>query len=89
MPFAATRVQRALTGKLGFAEDRSGPHPVYERWHDGLLVGVTHMSHGRGDVGDFVISSMARQLGVRGPDFRGAIQCSISSADFLALLLAP
>jgi hypothetical protein len=82
-------VTRALTGKLGFLEDRSGPHPVFERRHAGLVVGVTHLSHGSGgrDVSEGVLSAMARELGVSGPEFRRAVGCQLSAAAFLALLL--
>jgi hypothetical protein len=88
--FKGRVVRAALTGKLGFGEDRSGPHPVYERVHDGAVVGVTHMSHNAGgrDLSDHELAAMARQLGVRGPELRQAIGCAISGDDFLALLLA-
>ena len=87
--FKGRAVRSALTGKLGFGEDRSGRHPTYERVHDGTVVGVTHMSHdaSRRDVSDFELGEMARQLGVRGPEFRQAITCSLSGDEFLGLLL--
>lgn len=86
--FKGRAVRAALTGKLGFGEDRSGRHPTFERLHDGEVVGVTHMSHdaeGR-DVSDFELGAMARQLGVRGPELRQAIACALSGDDFLTLL---
>jgi hypothetical protein len=47
------------------------------------------MSHDaeRRDLSDFELGAMARQLGVRGPELRQAINCSISGDDFLTLLL--
>jgi hypothetical protein len=88
-PFKERVIRTALIGKLGFAEDRSGPHPMFERIHDGQVVGVTHISHGSSgrDVSDFELGAMARQLGVRGPEFRQAITCSLSGEEFLSLLL--
>jgi hypothetical protein len=87
--FKGRAVRAALTGKLGFEEDRSGRHPTFERVDGGEVVGVTHMSHDaeRRDLSDFELGAMARQLGVRGPELRRAIACSISGDDFLALLL--
>ena len=87
--FKGRAVRAALTGKLGFDEDRGRRHPTFERFHGGEIVGVTHMSHDaeRRDLSDFELGAMARQLGVRGPELRQAIHCSISGDDFLTLLL--
>lgn len=88
--FKGRTVRAALMGKLGFGEDRSGSHPVFERVHDGAVIGVTHMSHNAGgrDLSDHELAAMARQLGVRGAEFRQAIACALSGDDFLMLLLA-
>lgn len=89
MTYRVGRLRQALVSKLGFREVRSTRHPVFERIHAGQVVAVTHISHGSTgkDVSDFVVGRMARQLGVRGPDFRGAIDCSLSPEEFLPLLL--
>jgi hypothetical protein len=88
--FKGRTVSKALTGKLGFGEDRSGKHPTFERVHEGDVVGVTHMSHNAGgrDLSDHELAAMARQLGVRSPKFQQAIGSAISGDDFLALLLS-
>jgi len=88
VPISSRALRSALTGKLGFSEDRSGPHPVYERWHQGQLVAITHMSHGRGEVSNRLLGAMARQVGIGGPQFRGAVSCAITGDEFLALVLS-
>lgn len=90
MPIATRVVRRALTSKLGFDEDRTPDHPQFLRWHQGRLVGQTHISHGSGgkEVSDKVIGLMARELQVTGPQFRRAIDCAINQDEFLNLLLA-
>lgn len=89
MAFSDRQVRKALKSKLGFEESRSGNHAWFVKWHNGLVVGRTKVSHqppGR-DISDSLISAMARQLGVRGPELRGAISCAIRDAEFLDLLL--
>jgi hypothetical protein len=54
-----------------------------------MIVAKTHISHGRGrDVSDGIVSAMARQLGVTGPQLRDGIACRISGSDFAALVIA-
>lgn len=86
--FKGRAVRAALTGKLGFGEDRSGRHPTFSRVHEGEVVGVTHMSHDadRRDVSAFELGAMASQLGISGPELRQSIACALSGDDFLNLL---
>lgn len=89
MPFAASDVRRGFTSKLGFEVDAGKKHVVFTRRHGGRVLGITHMSHGKGkDLPEFVINKMAGQLGVSGPHLRGALSCSLQPEAFLALLLA-
>lgn len=69
--------------------DEGGRHTQFVREHNGQIVALTYMSRqasGR-DVTDGILSAMARQLKVSGPDFRRAIECSIDGPTFLGLLL--
>lgn len=90
MAVSSRTVRRALTSKLGFQEDRSASHPVFEFVRAGEVVAVTHISHGATgrDVGDAIIGLMARQLNVSAPLLRGAIGCSVSRESFLDGLLS-
>ena len=88
MPFKYREVRGALTHKLGLELDVSFDHPVFAFWHDGMVIAKTHMSHGSGrEVSDSVVSAMARQLGVTGPQLRGSIDCRISPESFAELVL--
>lgn len=89
MPFATRQVRRALVRKHGFVEDTSGPHRVFKRWHQGRLIGITELSHGASgrDVSETLLGLMAKELGVRGPEFRGAIDCRVDPNTFLSALL--
>jgi hypothetical protein len=88
LAFAQREVRRALTGKLGMTLDVAKGHPLFAFWHDGQIVAKTHISHGAGkEVSDGVISAMARQLGIRAPELRGAIDCSVSRESFSEMVL--
>ena len=89
MSFSALQVRRALMGKIGFTSSHTD-HEVFEYVHAGLVVAVTKISHqtsGR-DVGDKLMSIMARQCRVPGPVFRGAVACSVSREAFVAEMLS-
>jgi hypothetical protein len=81
-------MRSALIGKLGFTEDQSD-HRRYVRVHDGRVVGLTYLSHSASgkDVTEGVVSAMAKQLKVPGPDFRGAVRCTVGRDAFLEILL--
>jgi hypothetical protein len=77
-----------MTSKLGFVLDESKKHPTFIYWHNGLIVAKTHISHGSArDVSAGVISAMARQVGVSGPQLRDALSCTLSGESFRRLLL--
>lgn len=88
MPFKRTDVRRALTNKLGLEMDADAPHPVFSFRHDGKIVARTHISHSGKEVPDGIISAMARQLGVSGPQLRDSISCRIGAEAFAELILA-
>lgn len=89
MPYSRTELRRLFTKKLGLELNLSADHPVLTFWHDGRAVARTHISHGSGkDVGPGVISAMARQLGLTGPELRGTLECRITRETFAELVLA-
>lgn len=78
-----------MTGKLGLELDLSADHPVFTFRDEGRIVARTHISHGSGkDVSAGVVSAMARQLGVTGPQLRDSLSCRIDGETFAALVLA-
>jgi hypothetical protein len=86
--FSLREVRRALTAKLKFEMKEGQRHPTFVYWHQGVIVAKTHISHGSGrDVTEGVVSAMARQLGVTGPQLRDAISCSLSPETFSGLLM--
>jgi hypothetical protein len=88
MSYSRTELRRTLTAKLGLELDRSADHPVFTLWHEGRAVARTHISHGSGkDVGQGLISAMARQLGVTGPELRDSLDCRLTGEAFVALIL--
>lgn len=89
MPYSRTGLRRTFTGKLGLVLDPSADHPVFTFWHEGKAVARTHISHGSGkDVGQSLISAMARQLGLSGPELRDSLDCRISADAFSDLVVA-
>lgn len=87
--YGRKELRRLLTGKLGLELDSSADHPTLTFWHEGKAVARTHISHGSGkDVSSGLISAMARQLGVTGPEFRDALSCRISGETFANLIVS-
>ena len=91
MPYSSRQVGTALTNKLGFEDESDRRHRRFMRVHQGRIVGLTYISHGAAgrDITEGLLSTMARQLRVTGPQFRAAIDCRIDADGFLQLLLAP
>jgi hypothetical protein len=76
-----------MTGKLGMELDTSKSHPVFTLRREGVVIARTHISHGSSkDVSDGVVSAMARQLGITGPEFRDSLSCRIDGATFESLV---
>lgn len=88
MAFTLRQLRRALTRKLGFSLDAGRRHPTFFYVHQGKIVAITHISHGGGrDVSEGIISTMARQVGVEGPQLRAAIDCSLQPSAFIEAML--
>jgi hypothetical protein len=80
-------VRQRLTGKLSAYEDEGGRHRRYTfRDADGTVLGQTVMSRSHRTIGDNLIGIMARELGVRATDFRGALNCPVSREAFYLLM---
>jgi hypothetical protein len=76
-----------MTGKLGMEMDTGKAHPTFTLSRDGVVLARTHISHGSSkDVSDGVVSAMARQLGITGPELRDSISCRIDGEAFESLV---
>ena len=86
-------VRQRLTSKLRAAEGAGTRHDVFIfEDDDGVTLGRTRLSRGHDTVSMKNLGLMAGQLGIRLIEFRGAIDCRVSRAQFLDLLrnsLAP
>ena len=88
MSFSQAQIRRALMGKVGLKLETGARHPVFSFWHDGELIAKTHISHGSNKaVSAGVVSAMARQLGVTGPQLRDCIACRIDGETLVGLIL--
>lgn len=87
--YSHREVAKALKGKHGFRRDDDGSHIWFEYWHVGKLIASCHYSHQAGgrDVPKFVVSSMARELGISGGQFRQALDCQLNADSLKRLLM--
>lgn len=89
MTFSRSELRRLFTAKLGLELDASTHNPTFTLWHDGKAVARTRISHGSGkDVSVGLITAMARQLGLSGPELRESLSCRISGEAFGQLVLS-
>ncbi len=83
--------RKRLTGKLGCQEDPKKDHIWFVLCdQDGTILGKTKISHGpRHDIGDHLLSLMARQLrlGTSG-NLVGLVNCTKSQGECLAIIRA-
>ena len=85
--YVVREVRAAMIGKLGGREEEDRRHRAYS-FHDadGTFLGQTYLSHGHRTIDVSLLKRMARELGVRLADFRGALECPVSQAEFYALM---
>lgn len=75
--------------KKGFKEaiNKSIDHKWFEFWHEGKLTRArTKFSHGEKEIGDSLISLIARQLYLTGNQFKLFVQCDISYEQYAKIL---
>jgi hypothetical protein len=75
--------------KKGFVKEPGKDHRYFRLLHEGKETGIyTKTSHGTGYkvLGDGLVSSMAKQLKLQTKEFVELVDCSLSHADYLALL---
>jgi hypothetical protein len=75
--------------KKGFAEQPGRDHRYFRLLYDGKDTGIyTKTSRGTGykSLGDGLVSSMAKQLKLRTGEFVRLVDCSMTEAEYLALL---
>ncbi len=63
MPISARKMDRILVSVLGF-ERRMGRHQIYILRTGGRQVARTLISHGAREIGDDLMATMARQMGI-------------------------
>jgi hypothetical protein len=83
--FKSSEVERAISGKLGFALTNADHH-MYELEIAGILI-RTKVSHSkRTEYSGELLSMVARQLRVPRRDLEAIIRCHISREEYLELI---
>lgn len=73
----------------GFIEERDRDHIVLKFFNDGVYAGIrTKLSHGSksAEIDEELISRMAKQCKVTKKQFVGLVECTVSQADYLAMV---
>jgi hypothetical protein len=89
VPRKARDVKRALLAK-GFREE-ARDHYFYFFYYQGKKSSVkTKISHGatNGDISDILLSAMAKQVRLSGPQFRDLVDCGLTEQQFSSVLIA-
>lgn len=75
--------------KKGFVKVTDKDHRYFRLYYEGKYTGIyTKTSHGSGykQLGDNLVSSMAKQLKLQTREFAELVDCTLSQAEYLALL---
>lgn len=85
MPIPAPELRAALIGKLGFESSGSGkgPHEKYVLKTGGAYLAHTMVPRGRSDLGDPLLSMIARQLGVSRRDVYLMVACTMDRETYV------
>lgn len=81
MPLKHREIVRGL-GKIGFESTRKSKHEVFKLYVNGELFAQTLVSHGRSEVGDALLSRMARQIRVQKSLFEDICGCTKGRDDY-------
>lgn len=85
MPMDARDVTKALS-KKGFRQ-REGDHKYYHLYVAGKKTPIfTKVSHGEQEIGDPLVSGMAKQLKLSTGQFRSLVDCQLEESAYLDLL---
>ena len=83
--FKKRDVESALK-KKGF-EKKKTHHKFYRLFIDDKDAGIfTKVSHGRGDISDFLVNCMAKQVGISKNEFVDVINCPIGKEELIIIL---
>ena len=85
MPISARKMDRILVRVLGF-ERRMGRHQIYILRIGGKQVARTLISHGAREIGDDLMATMARQMGITLSQFKKIIAGKMSREEYYRLL---
>jgi predicted RNA binding protein YcfA (HicA-like mRNA interferase family) len=81
-------IREALSAK-GFRESPNRDHCYLFFYLKGKKSSVfTKMSHGKSEVGDGLISSMAKQVKLNKSQFQGLVECSLTADKYAELLIS-
>ncbi len=83
MPLKSRIIKAGLENK-GFIMDNQGHHIYFRMFVDGKDIGAwTYISHGHSDIGDDLLSMMAKQLKLNKSQLIDLIECPMSKEEFL------
>ena len=85
MPISARKMDQVLVRVLGF-ERRMGRHQIYVLRIEGKQVARTLISHGVREIGDDLMSLMARQMGITLRQLKDIIAGKLGREDYYRLL---
>lgn len=85
MPISARKMDRILVSVLGF-ERRMGRHQIYVLRIGGRQVARTLISHGAREIGDDLMATMARQMGITLSQFKKITAGKMSREEYYRLL---
>lgn len=84
------KVVRCLRGKLKGVRREGKHHTYFDVEHDGMIIADTYVSRGAdGDIDDYLIVQMSRQLGVDKQTFIDAVSCTKSRDQVVQEILGP
>ena len=85
MPRDARTVAKSLKGK-GF-RDRHNDHTFFHLWVDDKKTPIfTKISHGEKEIGNPLLSTMARQLRLSSRQFDSLLDCPLSQEEYVEIL---
>lgn len=86
-PIKIQKIESALNRK-GFRKEPGGKkHIFYRFYYKGKKTTVhTHYSHGETEIGDHLISSMAKQIELTKSQFYDYVKCDICENEYIGIL---
>lgn len=85
MPLKSRTIKSGLQRK-GFEIDKKGHHIYFRKIVDGKDIGAwTYISHGHSEVGDNILSKMAKQLNLNKSQFEDLVNCPMNEDEFIEI----